>query len=56
MSVFLGHTEPGLAGSLPAQLPGQLLPVGPVFLLPVLSLDNFIYKNDYASKLSFIAS
>ena len=30
MFVLLGHTEPGLAGSLPAQLPGQPLPVGPV--------------------------
>ena len=40
MSVLLGHTEPGLAGSLPEQLPGQLLPVGPVFLLSVLSWDT----------------
>ena len=53
MSVLLGHTEPGLAGSLPAQLPGQLLSLGPVLLLPVLSLDN---KNYHASKLSFISS
>ena len=55
MSVILDHTEPGLAGSLHAQLPGQLLPVGPVLLLPVLSLDNFLYKNYHASKLSFRA-
>ena len=53
MSVLLGHTDPGLDSLLPAQLPGQLLPVGPVLLIPVLSLDN---KNYHASKLSFIAS
>ena len=56
MSVLLGHTEPGLTGSLPAQLPGQLLPEGPVLLLPVLSMDNCLYKNDHASKFSCIAS
>ena len=42
MSVLLDHTEPDLAGSLPAQLPGQLLPVGPVLLLPVVHLAIFL--------------
>ena len=51
--MLLSHTEPGLAGSLPAELPGQLLPVEPVLLIPVLPLDT---KKYHASKLSFIAS
>ena len=46
--MLLGHTEPGLAGSLPTQLPGHPLPVGPVLLLPVLPLAIFL-------KLCFIA-
>ena len=48
--------EPGLAGSLPAQLPGQPLPVGPVLLFPVLPLSIFLKKCYQTSKLSFIAS
>ena len=50
-------SQVGLADSLPAQLPGQLLPVGPVLLLPVLPLAVFLLKKSYhTSKLTFIAS
>ena len=53
--MLIGHTEPGLAGSLPTQLPGQPLPVGHVLLLSVRPLAIF-FKSYHAIKLSFIAS
>ena len=53
--MLLGHIEPGLAGSLSAELPGLLLPVGRLLLVPVLPLGTFLYKTYHASNLSFIA-
>ena len=50
MSVLLGHTEPGLAGSLPAQLPGQPLNIGLVLLLPVLPLVIFVVQGEVMEK------